>query len=186
MPDPNITDLLVAHRRGDDGAFERLVPLVYDDLRRIAHHQLARHKRDHVLDTTALVHEAYLKLVDQTQVEASDRTHFLAIAARVMRQVIVDYARTVQAAKRGGGQRPVSLDRLQVGADGQADFLLAIDEALKKLSEASTRLGRVFECRYFGGLTEQETADVLGVPLRTVQRDWMKSKAWLRRELALG
>jgi RNA polymerase sigma factor (TIGR02999 family) len=186
MPDQDITDLLVAHRRGDEEAFARLVPLVYQDLRRIAHHHLSQHRRDAILDTTALVHETYLKLVDQTRVEASDRTHFLAIAARAIRQVIVDHARTQQAAKRGGGQRPVSLDRLQVGAGEQADVLLAIDQALDRMSKTSRRLARVFECRYFGGLTEQETAEALGVPLRSIQRDWMKSKAWLRRELVLG
>jgi RNA polymerase sigma factor (TIGR02999 family) len=186
VPDQDITDLLVAHRRGDESAFARLVPLVYEDLRRIAHHQLSRHRRDAVLDTTALVHETYLKLVDQTRVEAVDRAHFLAIAARALRQVIVDYARTQQAAKRGGGTRPVSLDRLQIAVSDQADFLLAVDEALERMSETSLRLTRVFECRYFGGLTEQETAEALGVPLRSIQRDWMKSKAWLRRELALS
>jgi RNA polymerase sigma factor (TIGR02999 family) len=190
VPDQDITDLLVAYREGDQSAFERLVPLVYDDLRRIARQQLARHRRDAVLDTTALVHETYLKLVDQTRVEAIDRTHFLAIAARAVRQVIVDYARSQQAAKRGAGQRPVSLDRVQVvvgdASARQIDFLLAIDQALERMSEASARLTRVFECRYFGGLTEQETAEALGLPLRTIQRDWMKSKAWLRRELSLG
>jgi RNA polymerase sigma factor (TIGR02999 family) len=186
MPDQDITDLLVAHRRGDEEAFARLVPLVYEDLRRIAHLQLSRHRRDAVLDTTALVHETYLKLVDQTRVEAIDRTHFLAIASRAIRQVIVDYARTQQAAKRGAGRRPVSLDCLQVASSDQADFVLAVDEALQKMSETSFRLTRVFECRYFGGLTEQETAEALGVSLRSIQRDWVKSKAWLRRELALG
>ena len=190
MPDQDITDLLVAHREGDEGAFERLVPLVYEDLRRIAHHQLARHRRDAVLDTTALVHETYLKMVDQTRVEAVDRTHFLAIASRAIRQVIVDYARTQQAAKRGAGQRPVSLDLLQGGIGDasaqQSDFVLAIDQALERMNATSSRLTRVFECRYFGGLSEQETSEALGLPLRTIQRDWMKSKAWLRRELALG
>ena len=186
MRGQDVTDLLIAHRQGEEGAFERLVPLVYEDLRRIAHHQLARHRRDAVLDTTALVHETYLKLIDQTRVDASDRRHFLAIAARAIRQVIVDHARAQQAEKRGAGRRPLSIDRLQLAVSDQADWVLAIDEALRKMSETSARLCSVFECRYFGGLSEQETSEVLGVPLRTVQRDWMKSKAWLRRELALG
>ena len=186
MPDQDITDLLIAHRQGDQRAFERLVPLVYEDLRRIAHHQLARHRRDTVLDTTALVHETYLKMVDQTRVEAGDRTHFLAIASRAVRQVIVDHARTQQAVKRGSGRRPVSLDSLQVAVSEQTELLLAIDQALERMSATSSRLARVFECRYFGGLTEQETSEALGLPLRTIQREWMKSKAWLRRELALG
>ena len=186
MPDPDVTDLLIAHREGDADAFARLVDLVYPDLRRIAHLQLARHRRDAVLDTTALVHETYLKLVDQTRVEASDRNHFLAIAARAIRQVIVDHARTQRAEKRGSGKRAISLERLQIAASDQADFVLAVDLALEKMSATSTRLSRVFECRYFGGLDEHETSQALGVPLRTVQRDWMKSKAWLRRELALG
>ena len=178
-----VTLLLREIRAGSREAFDRLVPLVYGDLRRIAHLQLARHRRDAVLDTTALVHETYLKLVDQTRVEAIDRTHFLAIAARAIRQVIVDHARTQGAAKRGAGERPLSLDRLQVGASDQADFLLAVDEALQKMSEMSFRLTRVFECRYFGGLTVEETAEALGVSPATVKRQWTTARAWLKRTL---
>jgi RNA polymerase sigma factor (TIGR02999 family) len=178
-----ITNLLVAHRDGDREAFEQLVPLVYEDLRRIARRQLARHRVRGTLNTTALVHEAYLKLVDQTRVEVNDRNHFYAIAARAMRQIIIDYARKRTAQKRGGGRTPISLDKVQVGVADQAEMLLAIDTALKKLSSLNERLTRVFECRYFAGLTEQETADALSMSLRTVQRDWMKGKAWLRREL---
>ena len=164
-PASSAAETLPASTQGNAGAIDRLLPLAYAELRRLARHYMKRERPDHTLQPTALVHEAYLKLVDQTRVEAGDRTHFLAIAARVMRQVIIDYARTVQAAKRGGGESAVSLDRLQVGADGQADRLLAIDVALEKLNETSRRLGLVFECRYFGGLTEQETSDALGVPL---------------------
>ena len=178
-----ITNLLIAHREGNRQAFEQLVPLVYDDLRRIARRQLARHRAQGTLNTTALVHEAYLKLVDQTRVEVNDRNHFFAIAARAMRQIIIDYARKRTAQKRGGGVRPISLDKVQVGVPEQAETLLAIDDALERLSQLNERLTRVFECRYFAGLTDQETADALSMSLRTVQRDWMKGKAWLRREL---
>ena len=178
-----ITRLLVAHREGDQRAFEQLVPLVYDDLRRIARRQLARHRANGTLNTTALVHEAYLKMVDQSRVEVNDRGHFFAIAARAMRQIIIDYARKRSAAKRGGGRVPVSLDKVQIAVDDQAEMLLTIDEALSRLTALNERLTRVFECRFFAGLTEQETAEALDLSLRTVQRDWMKGKAWLRREL---
>lgn len=188
-PDPTvnkgeITRLLVAHRDGDREAFEQLVPLVYDDLRRIARRQLARHRAHGTLNTTALVHEAYLKLVDQSRVQVNDRGHFFAIAARAMRQIIIDYARKRSAAKRGGGKVPVSLDKVQIAVDDQAEMLLTIDDALQRMTGLNERLTRVFECRFFAGLTEQETAEALELSLRTVQRDWMKGKAWLRRELA--
>jgi len=179
-----ITHLLIAHRDGDRQAFEQLVPLVYEDLRRIARRQLARHRVKGTLNTTALVHEAYLKLVDQTRVEINDRNHFFAIAARAMRQIIIDFARKRTAQKRGGGRQPISLDKVQIAVVEQAELLVAIDSALEKLSSLNKRLTRVFECRYFAGLSEKETAEALAMSLRTVQRDWMKGKAWLRRELA--
>lgn len=184
MDHGDITQLLIAHRDGDPDAFEKLVPLVYDDLRRIAHHQLGRLRPGKTLNTTALVHEAYLHMVDQARVEVSDRRHFFGIAARAMRQITVDYARRKSAAKRGGGIATISLTKVQVGVPGQADLVLAINDALDKLSALNDRLTRVFECRYFAGLTAQETADALDMSLRTVQRDWTKSKAYLRRELA--
>jgi RNA polymerase sigma factor (TIGR02999 family) len=179
-----ITRLLVARRQGDREAFEQLVPLVYEDLRQIARRQLARHRAHGTLNTTALVHEAYLKLVDQSRVEVNDRGHFFAIAARAMRQIIIDYARRRSAVKRGGGKVPVSLDKVQIAVDDQAEVLLTIDDALERLTSLNERLTRVFECRFFAGLTEQETAEALDLSLRTVQRDWMKGKAWLRRELS--
>ncbi|MDX1644486.1 MAG: ECF-type sigma factor [Thermoanaerobaculia bacterium] len=178
-----ITELLIAHREGDPDAFEQLVPLVYEDLRKIAHRQLARHRRQDTLNTTALVHEAYLKLVDQTRIEVEDRDHFFAIAARAMRQIIIDFARKRTAAKRGGGKRPLSLDSVELSIAEQAEMLVAIDQALHKLSTLNERLIRVFECRYFAGLSEEETARALAVSVRTVQRDWMKGKALLRQEL---
>lgn len=178
-----ITRLLIAHRQGDGEAFEKLVPLVYSDLRRIARQQLARLRPGNTLDTTALVHEAYLKLVDQNLVELADRRHFFAIAARSMRDILVDEARRRSATKRGGSATRISLDRIELGVDEQVDTLLAIDRALTRLGQLNERLIRVFECRFFAGFTEEETARSLDLPLRTVQRDWMKSKAWLRREL---
>ncbi len=184
MPREQITELLIAHRGGDAEAFQKLVPLVYDDLRRIAGQQLARLRFGDTLNTTALVHEAYLKLLDQTRIDVEDRAHFFAVAARAMRQIIIDYARRRSAEKRGAGRPAVSLDSVQIGVEEQAETLLAIDSALHRLSQLNERLTRVVECRYFAGLSEQETADALTVSLRTVQRDWMKGKAWLRQELA--
>jgi len=176
---PDITGLLVAWRAGDRAAFDRLFPLVYDELRRVAHRQLGRERPDHTLGTTALVHEAYLKLVDQTRAQLTDRAHFFAVAARAMRRILVDYARRHRAAKRGGAQAPVSLDDTMLLADQRADTLVALDEALTRLAEVEERLSRVVECRFFGGLTEEETAETLAVTARTVRRDWVKAKGWL-------
>lgn len=186
MTEPEITRLLIAYRRGDERAFEELVPLVYQDLRRIARRQLARQRRAETLNTNALVHEAYLKLARHPGIEVDDRNHFFAIAARAMRQIIVDYAREQLAQKRGGGMQQVSLEHAQPSVAGQAETLIAIDAALTRLTKHDHRQARVFECRYFAGLTEKETSATLDLPLRTVQRDWMKSKAWLRKELAPG
>lgn len=182
----DVTELLIAYREGEKEAFEALVPLVYPELRRIAHRQLAGHRRGALLDTTALVHEAYLKLVDQAGGTPKSRAHFFALSARVMRQVIVDFARRRTAGKRGGGDVPLTLDRVQVPVDEQAEQVLALNAALDRLAALNERLTRVFECRFFVGLSEQETAEALDISLRTVQRDWLKSKAWLRTELELS
>ena len=179
-----ITELLHAYGRGDRGAFDRLVPLVYDDLRRIARRQMRGSRRGETLDTTGLVHEVYLKMVDQSKISLNDRSHFLAVSARAMRQVVISYARKRSAAKRGGGDMPVTLDEGQIAIDRQAEQLLALDEALDRLAARDERLARVVECRFFAGLSEQETADVLGVSLRTAQRDWLRARAWLREELS--
>lgn len=179
----DITELLLAWRGGDRGAFDRLFPLVYDELRRIAHRQLGRERSDHTLDTTALVHEAYLKLVDQTRAKFEDRAHFFAVAARAMRRILVDYARRHRALKRGGTQARVSLDDAMLIADERADTLLALDEALTRLAELDERMTRVVECRFFGGLTEEETAAALAITARTVRRDWLKAKGWLAQAL---
>lgn len=187
-----ITEQLVALRGSDDStAWERLVPLVYAELRAIAHRQLHRERDGHTLNTTALVHETYLKLVDQRRVQWQDRAHFFAIAATVMRRVLIDYARHHRAAKRdsvpiGAGVETCDNDEpigAEIIASERADVLVALDEALTRLAELDERLVRVVECRFFGGLTEDETAIALGVTARTVRRDWVKAKGWLQLAL---
>jgi RNA polymerase sigma factor (TIGR02999 family) len=184
MPDAaDITAQLQAWVAGEPTARETLFPLVYDELRRIAHRQLQREWDGHTLDTTALVHEAYLKLVDQTRAGFTDRAHFFAVAANAMRRILVDYARRYLADKRGGAPRRVTLTDDMLVAEERADTLLAINDALLELSRIDERLSKVVECRFFGGLTEEETAEVLGVTARTVRRDWTKAKGWLHRTL---
>jgi RNA polymerase sigma factor (TIGR02999 family) len=179
----DITGLLVAWRGGDQAAFDRLFPLVYDDLRQMAHRHLARERGDHSLATTDLVHEAYLRLVDQRRVDWADRAHFFGVAAQAMRRILVDHARRHQAAKRGGKRERVTLDEELAVADQRADVLVALDEALTRLSAVDERLAKVVELRFFGGLTETETAEVLGVTDRTVRRDWVKAKGWLHQTM---
>ena len=175
-------------------AWDRIVPLVYRELHAIAHRQLRREREAHTLNTTALVHEAFLRLADQPGIRWQNEAHFFAIAARVMRQVLVDYARYHRAAKRAGGHQPLELDAVaatdsEAGvivsllADERADLLVALDEALARLAVLDERLVKAVECRFFGGLTEEETAQALGVTARTVRRDWLKAKAWLQRAL---
>lgn len=176
-------------RRGAPDGLEQLIPLVYAELRRVAHRQLAVEPDGHTLSTTALVHEAYLRLADQTRVEWTSRAQFFGLAARAMRRVLVDYARRHQAARRGGPQqRSVALDDAEADADALAvaargDELIALDEALERLSTLDARLARVVECRFFGGLTEAETAEALGVSQRTVASDWLMAKGWLYQAL---
>jgi RNA polymerase sigma factor (TIGR02999 family) len=184
----DITGLLLAWRAGDQKALDQLFPRVYEELRRIAHRRLGGERNDHTLGTTALVNEAYLKLVDQTRAQWADRAQFFAVAARVMRRILVDYARRHQAQKRGGATAPVCLDdealaNATLVADERADMLLALDDALTRLAELDERLSRVVECRFFGGLTEEETAQALSVTARTVRRDWVKAKGWLHQAL---
>ena len=178
----SITDLLLQLRGGNLEAMDRLFPLVYEDLRRIAHRRLQAERPGHSLGTTGLVHETYLKLVDQTRVEWRDRGHFFALAARAMRRILVDYARRYRALRRGGGLRPVSLNEDAALAERE-ETLLALDEALERLAALNGRLSQVVECRFFAGLTEEETAEALGVTTRTVQRDWAKARGWLHLEL---
>jgi RNA polymerase sigma factor (TIGR02999 family) len=178
-----ITDLLLQIRGGNSEAMERLLPLVYQELRRIAHRQLQGERPNHTLGTTGLVHEAYLKLVDQTRINWQDRGHFFRAAAGAMRRLLVDYARGYRALRRGGGYQRFSLDD-DVAVVEQGEMLVALDEALDRLAGLNARLSQVVECRFFGGLTEQETAEALGVTTRTVERDWVKARGWLYRELS--
>lgn len=179
-----MTELLIAHGQGAAGALDQLVPLVYDDLRKAARAQLRRvASRGQSLDTTGLVHEAYLRLVDQSRVSWQDRGHFFAVCAVAMRQILIDRARRRTRAKRGGGAEAVPIEAANEPADAAAEHLLDLDFALQKLATVDPRLVRVVECRYFAGLTEQETAEALGVSLRTAQREWLKARAWLRSEL---
>lgn len=182
-PRGDVTQLLLAYGQGDRQAFDRLVPLVYDDLRRIARRHLRRGRPGQTLDTTGLVHEVYLKMVDPSRVDWQNRAHFLAVSARAMRQVIIGYARRRSADKRGGGAIAVTLEEGQIAIDEQAEGLLALDQALSRLAQRNERLARVIECRFFAGLSEEETAEALGVSLRTAQRDWLRARAWLREEL---
>lgn len=178
----DITALLLQHGAGAPGALEQLLPLVYDDLRRVARGQLRR-RPDHSLDTGGLVHEAYLRLVDQTRAHWNDRGHFFAVSALAMRQILVDRARRRLRVKRGGDQAPVPLQPDLDAADRDAQLVLDVDLALQKLAAADGALARVVECRFFAGLTDEETADALGVSVRTAQRQWFKARAWLREEL---
>lgn len=179
-----LTELLLALREGQAGVVDRLYPLVYEELRRIAHRAIRGERTGHTLGTTGLVHEAYLGLVDQTRLEYRDRAHFYGIAARAMRHILVDYARRHGAAKRGGNQRAIPLDEAILAVEDRADALLALDEALGELETLDPRLGQVVQCRFFGGLTEEETGEVLGVTARTVRRDWLKAKGWLYQHLS--
>jgi RNA polymerase sigma factor (TIGR02999 family) len=179
----DLTELLIAHGGGDAAAFERLVPLVYDDLRRLARAQLRRRRPGDSLDTGALVHEAYLRLVDQSRASWKDRGHFFAVSAIAMRQIVVDHARRRTRIKRGGERAAVSLEDVKEPVALEAGHILEIDEALSRLAAVDARLARVVECRYFAGLTEEETAAALDVSVRTAQREWFKARAWLREEL---
>ena len=181
--DGDVTQLLVMARDGDREAMNRLLPLVYAELRRVAERQLRGERQEHTLGASGLIHEAYLKLVDQMQVDWQSREHFFAISARAMRQVLIDYARRKNADKRGGDRQRTSLDGKDVSPEQRLDELLALDQALERLRGIDDRLRQIVEFRFFCGLTEQETADLLGVTPRTVQRDWVKARAWLYKEL---
>jgi RNA polymerase sigma factor (TIGR02999 family) len=183
-----ITEALIALRHRAPGAMDRLMPLVYDELRQVAHRQLRAEPAGHTLTTTALVHEAYLRLVDQTRTEWQDRAHFFAIAARAMRRILIDYARRHRAERRGGmpdgsPPAPISLDAVEFSVAERADALVALDEALDRLGRVDERLAQVVELRFFAGLTESETAAVLGVSKRTVAREWAVARGWLYQEL---
>jgi RNA polymerase sigma factor (TIGR02999 family) len=179
-----ITHFLLEARAGDRETMDRLFRSVYDELRRIAHHALRSERSEHTLGTTGLVHEAYFKLVDQSRVEWRDRAHFFGAASRAMRQILVDYARRRGAVKRGGRVQVLALEEGLVPAEERADAIIAMDEALTRLAAHDAGLAQVVECRFFAGLTEEETAEATGGSLRTVQRQWRRAKAWLYQELS--
>jgi RNA polymerase sigma factor (TIGR02999 family) len=178
----DITQMLALAGAGDAGAWQALVAAIYADLRHIAHRQLAGQWREQTMGTTGLVHECYLRLAGATGAP-NDRGHFFALASRVMRQVIVDYARERLAQKRGGGERVLGLDDMDVLELREAERHVALDDALDRLTRVDERQARVVECRFFAGLTEEETAEALQTSLRSVQRDWKNAREWLRVEL---
>lgn len=179
----DVTVLLRAWRGGDEQAFEELVPLVYQDLRRLARGQLRRDRQGWTLDATSLVHEAYFRLQKSSQVDWEDRGHFLAVAAKAMRQVVVEYARRRLAEKRGGGQRPELFEDGQISVDDHAQWLVELNQAMDRLAAQKERLAQVVECRFFAGMSNEETAQALEVSVRTVKRDWAFARSWLQKEL---
>ena len=183
---PRVTELLLAWSGGDQGAFDKLYPLIYDELRRLAAHYLRRERPGHTLQPTALVHEAYLRLIDQTRTRWQNRAHFFGAAAQMMRRILVDHARQHGAAKRGGGERRVTLAEGAAFAPERGVDLLALEDALNKLERVNPQKSRLVELRFFGGLSTEEAAEVLGVSAATVTREWRAAKAWLHRELSKG
>lgn len=179
----DVTRMLRDWRDGDQGALDKLIPVVYDELRRQAARYLRRERPGHTLQTTALIHEAYLRLVDQQRVEWQNRAHFYAIAARLMRQILVDHARKRQALKREAGDIKVPLEEAMLTSPDRSLDLVTLDEALTRLAVLDPQQSRVVELRYFSGLSVEETAEVLGVSSRTVKRDWNVAKAWLRQQV---
>ena len=178
-----VTDLLVHWSEGDQEALNKLIPLVYDELHKLASRYLRRERRDHTLQTTAVVHEAYLKLVNQRDANWENRVHFFAVAAQVMRRILVDYARRHHASKRGGDLYKLSLDEALVTSEEKGADLLALDEALERLAAIDPRQSRVVELRIFAGLTLEETAQALNISPSTVRREWSMAKAWLHRQI---
>ena len=183
MVKKDVTTLLVEWRQGNLQALNELTPLVYDELRRLADRQLRRERPGHTLQSTALVHEAYLQLVDQRRVHFQDRDHFFAVAAQIIRRILVGYARKRNASKRGGGRTMLTVDESLAVPDRQDIDLVAVDEALSSLSELDPQQGRIIELRFFGGLTIEGTAKFLGISSSTVTRDWTVARSWLYREL---
>ena len=183
-PDRDITALLLAWNRGDSAALDALVPLVYDELHRLARRAMRRERSGYTMQTTALVNEAYVRLIDARSVRWQNRAHFFAISATLMRRVLVDFARARHRAKRGGHVRQVTLDAALGVADGRDTDVLALDAALEALTTVDPRKGRVVELRFFAGLSVEETAEVLGVSTDTVTRDWKVARIWLMRELS--
>lgn len=179
-----VTQLLVAWGNGDQAAFEKLLPLVYEELHRLAHRYMAEERPGHTLQTSALVNEAYTRLIDQKDAQWENRAQFFGIAAISMRRILVSYARSRNRAKRGGGAIKVSLEKAAILSDERAAEMVALDEALERLASVDPRKSQIVELRYFGGLSIEETAEVLKVSPGTIMRDWTLAKAWLRREIS--
>jgi RNA polymerase sigma-70 factor, ECF subfamily len=182
----DVTILLAELTKGNKRAASQLIPLVYDELRRLAGRYMRRERSDHTLQATALVHEAYLKLVEQRSVDWQGRAHFFGIAAQIMRRILIDYARSHLRDKRGGGQEAVPFDEALVISSEQSHELLKLDESLDRLAAIDPRQSKIVELRFFGGLTVEETAEVLGISPKTVKRDWSVAKAWLHGDLKQG
>jgi RNA polymerase sigma-70 factor (ECF subfamily) len=182
----DVTILLGELAKGDERAASKLIPLVYDELRRLASAYMRRERPDHTLQATALVHEAYLKLVEQRDVDWRGRAHFLGIAAQLMRRILIDHARGHLRDKRGGGMRPVPIDEALVFAPEQASELIKLEESLERLAKIDPRQAKIVELRFFGGLTVEQTATVMGVSPKTVKRDWSMAKAWLHGDLKVS
>jgi len=183
-PSKQVTELLVRWRGGDKAALDSLMPLVYNELHRIANHYLQRERSDHTLQSTALVHEAYVRLAQQDLPEWQNRAHFFAVAAQLMRQILVDYARSHRASKRGGNVCKLTLEDAGDKAQALDVDIVALDDALKSLARMDAQQSRVVELKFFGGLSIEDTAEVLGISASTVKRDWITARAWLHRELA--
>lgn len=184
-PSPQeVTALLVDWSKGDQAALDKLMPLVYEELHRLARHYMRMERPGHTLQTTALINEAYVRLIDQQNVPWQNRAHFFGIAAQLMRRILVDHARSHNRAKRGGDTRQVSLDEAALVSDGPSAELVALDDALKSLTAIDARKNQVVELRFFGGLSIDETAEVMKLSPRTVEREWNMAKAWLRREIS--
>lgn len=183
-PQTDVTQLLVDWRNGDKAALDRLMPLVYSELRRLADHYLRNERPDHTLQATALVHEAYIKLIDQSHLNWQNRAHFFGVGAQVMRHILVDHARSRKASKRGGGQQHLPLDEALDFSRERAADLVVLDNALIALAAIDPRKAKVVELRFFGGLTLEETAEVLDMSLITIRRDLKMAEAWLHRELS--
>ena len=183
MPE-DVTQLLGQLSDGDHGAFEELMPIVYEELRSMAHRQMARERPDHTLQATALVNEVYLKLKKERAAQWQNRSQFFAVAAQMMRRILVDYARQHSRGKRGGGAQEVTLDEAMLVSNSKADEVLALDDALQKLEQFDKRKSQIAILRFFAGLTAKETADALSISVETVTRDWRTARAWLRNELS--
>ena len=181
-----VTELLTAWSGGDKAALDKLMPLIHQELRRIAHRYMSRERPGHTMQTTALVNEAYLKLVNREGVHWQNRAHFFAIASQLMRYILVDHARSHAYAKRGGGTQTISLDEAMVVSQERAAEVVALDDVLKQLAEIDPQQSRIVELRFFGGLTIEETAVVLSLSPATIKREWTSAKAWLYHELAKG